>query len=132
MGSISTLTLSWRIPCHSYRNQSIDLQSNSMNLVTDSCRDGWNVRNCSSSHIQVFRDRWSVQIWQFIAKFEYEYSRICVVSVAGAETLCQWWNSRWCCCFGCSDCVCLFGCLVCMIRKIGLYTLSLRYEREYS
>ena len=27
--------------------------------------------------------------------------------------------------------LCLVGCLVCMIRKIGLYTLSLRYEREY-
>ena len=33
--------------------------------------------------------------------------------------------------FACSGCVCLVGCLVCMIRKIGLYTLSLRYEREY-
>ena len=27
--------------------------------------------------------------------------------------------------------LCLIGCLVCMIQKIGLYTLSLRYEREY-
>ena len=31
-------------------------------LATDSCTDGWNVRNCSSSHVQVFRDRWNVQI----------------------------------------------------------------------
>ena len=30
--------------------------------ASDSCRDGWNVRNCSSSHVQVFRDRWNVQI----------------------------------------------------------------------
>ena len=30
--------------------------------VTDSCRDGWNVRICWSSHAQVFRDRWTVQI----------------------------------------------------------------------
>ena len=30
--------------------------------VRDSCRNGWNVRNCSSSHEQVFRDWWSVQI----------------------------------------------------------------------
>ena len=32
------------------------------NLATDSCRDGWNLRNCSSSHVQVFRDRWNVEI----------------------------------------------------------------------
>ena len=31
-------------------------------LATDPCRDGWKVRNCSSSHVQVFRDRWNVQI----------------------------------------------------------------------
>ena len=29
---------------------------------TDSCRDGWNVQNCSSIHVQIFRDRWNVQI----------------------------------------------------------------------
>ena len=30
-------------------------------MATDSCRDGWNVPNCLSSHAQVFRDRWNVQ-----------------------------------------------------------------------
>ena len=30
--------------------------------VTNLCRDGWNVWNCSSSHVQVFGDRRSVQI----------------------------------------------------------------------
>ena len=30
-------------------------------LVTDSCRDGWNVRNCSASQVQNFWDRWNVQ-----------------------------------------------------------------------
>ena len=33
-----------------------------LQTVTDSCRDGRNVRNCSSSHVQVFGDQWSVQI----------------------------------------------------------------------
>ena len=31
-------------------------------MATDSCRDGWNVRNCSLSHIKSFQDRWNVQI----------------------------------------------------------------------
>ena len=81
--------------------------------VRDSCRDGWNVRNCSSNHVQVFRDRWSYklvmdemyEIGWFVTKFEHEYSRICVVSVLRAQTLCKWWNPRWCSCFGCSVCV---------------------------
>ena len=30
--------------------------------ATDSCRDGSNVRNSSSRHVQVFRDQWNVQI----------------------------------------------------------------------
>ena len=33
-----------------------------LRTVTDSCMDGWNVRNCSSSHVHVFGDRWSEQI----------------------------------------------------------------------
>ena len=36
------------------------------------------------------------EISWFIAKFEYEYSKICVVSVVRAQTLCWWWNPRWC------------------------------------
>ena len=46
---------------------------------------------------------------RFIPKIEYEYCRICVVSVVRAC-----WNPQWCRCFGCSSCVCVFGCLVCM------------------
>ena len=68
--------------------------------------------------------------WNWL-KFEYEYSKICIVSVVRAQNLCYWWNPRWCRCFGCLGCVCLVCCLVCMIHKIGLYTSSLRYEREY-
>ena len=30
-------------------------------LATDSCRDGWNVRDYSSNHVQVFRDGWNVR-----------------------------------------------------------------------
>ena len=109
--------------------------------VTDSCRDGWNVRNCSSIHIQVFgidemhklvmhemyEIGWIWIFWNWL-KFEYEYSRIWVVSVVRAQILCQWWNPRWCCCFGCLGCACFIS----MIYKIGLYTSSLRYKREYS
>ena len=47
------------------------------------------------------------EIGWFITKFEHEYSRICVVSVLRAQTLCKWWNPRWCSCFGCSACVSL-------------------------
>ena len=61
-------------------------------------------------------------------KFEYEYSRIGVASVVRAQTLC--------CGETHVDAVVLavrvvFVCLVCMIRKFGLYTLSLRNEKEY-
>ena len=45
--------------------------------VTDSCMGGWNIRNYSSNHVQVFRVRWTIQIGD-------EYSRICVVSVLRA------------------------------------------------
>ena len=31
-------------------------------MVTDSCRDGWNVRNCSWSQVQVFGDRWTATL----------------------------------------------------------------------
>ena len=112
-----------------------------MKWVTDSCRDGWNVWNCSSIHIQVFRidemhklvmhEMYEIgRIWSFwnCLKFEYEYSRIWVVSVVRAQILCQWWNPCWCRCFGCLGC----ACFVCMIYKIGLYTSSLWYKREYS
>ena len=36
------------------------------------------------------------EISWFIAKFEYEYSKICVVSVVRAWTLFWWSNPRWC------------------------------------
>ena len=112
--------------------------------VTDSCRDGWNIRNCSSSQVQVFRDWWNVQIdgrWNVpnwlnmnflnLLKSEYEYSKICVVSIVRAQTLSKWWNQHWCRCFGCLGCTCLVCCLECMIHKIGLYTSLLWYERDY-
>ena len=37
-------------------------ETRAYDVVTDSCRDWWNARNYSSSHVQVFRDRRSVQI----------------------------------------------------------------------
>ena len=70
--------------------------------ATDSCRDGWNVRNCLSNHAQVFRidemfdklviDEMYEIVWIWIfwnwLKLEYEYSRICVVWVVRAKSLC--------------------------------------------
>ena len=38
------------------------IETRAYDIVTDSCRGCWNVRNYSSSHVQVFRDRRSVQI----------------------------------------------------------------------
>ena len=70
--------------------------------ATDSCRDGWNVRNCSSSHVQVFRDRWNVQIgdrWNVRNCLNMDFLKlvkiwvwiwICVVSVVRAQNLCWW------------------------------------------
>ena len=44
-------------------NPKITIRNNlPLETVTDSCRDGWNVRNCSSGHVQVFWEWWSVQI----------------------------------------------------------------------
>ena len=46
----------------------------------DSYSDGWNVWNCSSSHVQVFRDQWNVQIgdgWNKCTRLvEYEFFEI--------------------------------------------------------
>ena len=69
--SLSKLSLSISLPVTIqkqplevfYRNRSSEkFPKIHRKMAMDSCRDGWNVRNCSSSHVQVFRDRWNVQI----------------------------------------------------------------------
>ena len=112
--------------------------------VTDSCRDGWNVRNCSSSQVQIFRDRWNAQIgdaWNVRNWLNINFLKLVEIWIWILQNLrclsCKstnfvlWRNPRWCCCFGCLGCACLVCCLVCIIYKIGLYTSSLRYKREY-
>ena len=108
--------------------------------MTNFCRDEWNVRNCSSSHVQVFRDRWTVQIgdgwnvrnwsiyckvWIWILQNLNSLSCKRIDFVLAVKPTLMWL-------FCSSDYVCMFGCLVCMIHKIGLYTLPLRYEKEYA
>ena len=50
---------------------------------------------------------WIWIFWNWL-KFEYEFSRICTVSVVKAQTWCWWWNPRWCRYFGCLGCACFF------------------------
>ena len=103
------------------------------------CSDRWNVRNCSSSHVQVFRCRWNVQIgdgWNVRNCLNMNFLNLVEIWIWILQNLrclsCKSTNfvlnPRWCRCFGCLGCVCLVCCLLCVMDKIGLYTLSLRYE----
>ena len=52
---------------HPFEQKTISNQFNriiSFLSVTDLCRDGWNVRNCSASQVQISGGQWNVQnLW---------------------------------------------------------------------
>ena len=77
------------------------------NLLSKPITEFWGSIKCTKLVIdEMYEIGWS------IAKFEYEYSRICIISVVTAflfvvkPTLMTF--------FGCSSCVSMFGCLACM------------------
>ena len=104
--------------------------------ATDSCRDGWNVENCLSSHVQLFQDWWNVQIgdgWNVQNFLKINFLKLVKIWI---------WILQNLCCLTCKSTnfvlvvkpmlMLLFWllglCLLCMIDKIGLYALSLWYE----
>ena len=68
--------------------------------VMDSWSDGWNVRNCSASQVQICGGRWNVQnSWWMKCTKSANFLRSLKMNTAE---------------FGCPGCVCVFSCLVCM------------------
>ena len=107
-------------------------------MVTDSCRDGWNVQNCSASQVQNFGDCWSVQNWWWMKCTKLAYllrilnmntpkfalsqlweHKLCASSEIHVDV---YWNPR---CFGSLGCACMFCCLICMkVRMLSFIKLG--------
>ena len=100
------------------------------NLLSKPITEFWGSIKCTKLVIdEMYEIGWS------IAKFEYEYSRICIISVVRAFLLVVKPTLMWLfwlfeLCFY----VWLFGVYensYAIFHKIGLFTLSLKCEREY-